>query len=273
MSPDMQPTEGAEKVICDISDGIAVIRFNRPEARNALDPESMQLLTEHLESTAKNAEVRAVVLTGTGDTFSAGADLKAALSGESGGFAANGPEAMGQLLTQIADHPKPTIARVQGNVYGGGNGLVAACDLSVAADDVRFAFSEVRLGLTPAVISVVCLPKMRPADAAELFLTGEKVPAQRVAAAGLINKVAAREELDTAVEAWTEQLRLGGPEALAGTKELIRRVPTMARADAFAYTAELSGGFFRSEEAREGMTALFQRRKPAWAESAGAEQE
>ncbi|MAT61204.1 MAG: enoyl-CoA hydratase [Micrococcales bacterium] len=254
-----------EKVVLEKSAGAATIRFNRPDARNALDPESMGLLAQHLETAAKADDIRVVVLTGTGNTFSAGADLKAALAGAEGGFTSSGPEAMADLLTQIADHPKPTIARVQGNVYGGGNGLVAACDLSVASDDVKFAFSEVRLGLTPAVISVVCLPKLRPADAAELFLTGERVSAQRVQAAGLINAAVPADALDGAVDRWVEQLRLGGPEALTGTKELIRRVPTMSRADGFTHTAELSGGFFRSTEAQEGMTALFQKRKPEWA--------
>lgn len=255
----------AAKVDCRTEGGVATIEFNRPEARNALDPESMVLLADHLRATAADDGVRAVVLTGVGDTFSAGADLKAALSGDAGGFAAAGPEAMAALLTSIADHPAPTIAKVQGNVYGGGNGLVAACDLAVAADHVRFAFSEVRLGLTPAVISVVCLPKLHRSDAAELFLTGERVSAERVRAAGMINAVVPAAELDGAVARWTRQLLLGGPAALAGTKELLRRVPAMSRADGFAYTAELSGEFFRSDEAREGMTALLQRRPPAWA--------
>jgi methylglutaconyl-CoA hydratase len=244
---------------------VATITLNRPEARNALDPASMRLLHRALSDSADDDAVRAVVLTGTGDTFSAGADLKAALSGQEGGFAANGPEAMADLLTAIAEHPKPTIARVQGNVYGGGNGLVAACDLSVAADHVRLAFSEVRLGLTPAVISVVCLPKLRPADAAELFLCGERVSAERVRAAGMINAVVPADGLDAAVSHWVGLLRRGGPEALAGTKQLLRRIPTMSRSDGYAWAAQLSGEFFRSDEAREGMTALLQRRPPAWA--------
>lgn len=254
---------GTEPVQYVAADGVATITFNRPQARNAIDAASMDLLRAALTASAADDSVRVVVITGTGDTFSAGADVKAALAGE--GFAAAGPEAMAALLAQIQDHPKPTIARVQGNVYGGGNGLVAACDLAVAADHVRFAFSEVRLGLTPAVISVVCLPKLHPADAAELFLTGERVPAERVRAAGMINAVVAAEELDAAVTRWVGQLRLGGPLALAGTKELLRRVPAMTRADGFEYTAEVSGQYFRSEEAREGMTALLQRRQPAWA--------
>lgn len=267
---DTSPHPGAETphrepVIHEVADGVATLTFNRPDARNALDPRSMSMLMDALGETADDERVRVVVITGNGDTFSAGADVKAALAGESGGFAAAGPGAMAALLARIQDHPKPTIARVQGNVFGGGNGLVAACDLAVAADTVRFAFSEVRLGLTPAVISVVCLPKLHPADAAELFLTGERVPAERVRAAGMINAVVPAAELDAAVRRWVDQLLLGGPKALAGTKDLLRRVRTLDRANGFAYTAEVSGAYFRSDEAREGMTALLQKRKPAWA--------
>lgn len=260
----MSGESAPESVLVTVAAGVATITFNRPQARNALDPRSMELLRQALADTAADDDVRVVVLTGTGDTFSAGADLKAALSGDSGGFAAAGPEAMAALLAEIQDHPKPTIAKVQGNVFGGGNGLVAACDLAVAAEHARFAFSEVRLGLTPAVISVVCLPKLHPADAAELFLTGERVSAERVQRAGMINAVVAADGLDGAVAGWVEQLQKGGPLALAGTKELLRRVPTMSRADGFDYTAELSGAFFRSEEAVEGMTALLQKRPARW---------
>jgi methylglutaconyl-CoA hydratase len=254
-------------VVYEVADQVATIRLNRPEARNALDPESMELLADLLDRAASDAAVRVVVLTGTGDTFSAGADVKAALAQDSGGFSGRGPDAMADLLIKIQDLPKPTIARVQGNVFGGGNGLVAACDLAIAVEPAQFAFSEVRLGLTPAVISVVCLPKLSRADAAELFLLGKRVAATRVRDAGLINAVAPVDQLDAGVTEWVEYLRMGGPEALAGTKELLREVPNMDRAAGFSHTAEVSGNFFRSPEAAEGMTALLGRRRPSWAPS------
>lgn len=264
MTADQDPAAAEESseptVVVSVDGGVATLRFNRPKARNALDPQSMELLRTALADAATDDAVRVVVLTGTGDTFSAGADLKAALVG---GFD-SGPRVMAELLAAIQDHPKPTIARVQGNVYGGGNGLVAACDLAVAVDHARFAFSEVRLGLTPAVISTVCLPKLHPADAAELFLTGERVPAERVARAGMINAVVPAEGLDGAVAGWVDQLRRGGPEALAGTKQLLRRVPELSRDDGFAWTAEYSLQFFQSAEAMEGMSALLQKRPASW---------
>ena len=210
-----------------------------------------------------------MVLTGTGSAFCAGADLRGATAGDADGFAAAGPAALVRVLEAILDHPKPTIARVQGHVAGGGNGLVAACDLSVAAEGVRFAFSEVRVGVAPAVISVVCLARMSPTHAAELLLTGERVSAERAREAGLVNAVVPADALDAAVGGWVDSLRRGGPGALAATKELLRRVPTLPRDDAFSWTAELSGSLFASDEAREGMTAFLQRRPAAWVPTSG----
>ncbi len=255
----------SDEVIVETTAGIATVRLNRPEARNALNGTAMAGLRQALSDTAADDTVRAVILTGTGTVFSAGADLKAAAAGDEGSFAATGPEAMAELLTQILQHPKPTIARVQGHVFGGGNGLVAACDLAIAVDTARFAFSEVRLGLTPAVISVVCLPRLSRADAMELFLFGERVSAARLVEAGMINAAVPEEELDATIGEWTGKLRAGGPLALAGSKELINRVPTMSRSDAFAWTAEKSGQYFRSPEAAEGITAFLQKRSPNWA--------
>lgn len=255
----------SDEVILEHADGVATIRLNRPQARNALNGSAMSALREALTSTALDDAVRVVVLTGTGTVFSAGADLKAAASGEEGSFAATGPEAMAELLAQIVDHPKPTIAKVQGDVFGGGNGLVASCDLAVAVDTARFAFSEVRLGLTPAVISVVCLAKLSRADAMELFLFGERVPAARLVAAGMLNAAVGADELDPTVAAWAGKLRAGGPAALTGSKELINRVPTMGRDEAFGWTAAKSGEYFRSPEAAEGILAFLQKRPPNWA--------
>jgi methylglutaconyl-CoA hydratase len=165
----------------------------------------------------------------------------------------------------MLDHPKPIIGRVQGHVAGGGNGLVAACDLAIASEDARFAFTEVRVGVAPAIISVVCLQVMHRRDAQELLLTGERVSAHRVLSAGLVTQVVEPEALDAAVAAYVDQLVQGGPEAIARTKELLRRVPAMPREDAFAWTAEVSAGLFTSSEAREGMTAFLEKRKPEWA--------
>ena len=247
-----------------VDGGVATITLNRPDQKNRLDPAAMQLLIAHINAAAADASVRSIVVTGSGTTFCAGADLLAAVNAEAGGFAGSGPELLAAVLTTMLDCPKPIIAKVQGHVAGGGNGLIAACDLAVASADARFAFSEVRVGVAPSVISVVCLAVMHRRDAQELLLTGERVDADRVLRAGLITAVVPAGGLDAAVSALTEQIRAGGPEAVANTKELLRRVPTMDRTDAFAWTAEKSAALFSSEEAREGMTAFLQKRPPSW---------
>lgn len=252
-------------VLLDVVDGVATITLNRPDAKNRLDADGMAALLEHLRSTAASDDVRVVILTGTGNTFCAGADLAGAVAAQSGGFAKGGTSALVDVLDAMLDHPKPIIGRIQGHVAGGGNGLVAACDIAVAVESARFAFSEVRLGLAPAIISVVCIPRMSPRDAAELLLTGERVSAERVMRAGLVTAVAEPEALDATVESYVGAFLACGPSALAATKELLRRVPTMPRDAAFEWTAQLSAELFTSDEAREGMTAFLTKRPPAWA--------
>ncbi len=259
-------TAADEAVTYAVEDGVATLTLNRPDARNVLNAESLVPLVEGLAAAAVDDDVRVVVLTGTGPAFCAGADLRGAQT-DAGGFASSGPRLMVAALEALLDHPKPTIARVQGHVAGGGNGLVAACDLAVAADSATFAFSEVRVGVAPAVISVVCLRVMRPRDAAELFLTGQRVSAERAMDSGLVNRVVPAPDLDHAVAAWVAHLRLGGPTAMAATKQLLRQVPATTRDAGFAFTAELSAALFAGAEATEGMTAFVERRPPSWAPS------
>jgi methylglutaconyl-CoA hydratase len=248
-----------------VDSGVATITLASPESRNVLTAESMRALVEHLSAAANDDAVRVVVLTGEGNTFCAGADLLGASSADADSFAARGPRALVAVLETMLLLPKPIVARVQGHVAGGGNGLVAAADLAVAAESAKFAFSEVRVGVAPAVISVVCLARMTPSYARELLLTGERVTAHRVLEAGLLTAVAADDALDAVVSTYVDQLLLGGPEALARTKELLRRVPGMPHDEAFTWTAELSASLFSSTEAREGMSAFLERRKPSWA--------
>lgn len=248
-----------------VAGAVATITLASPETRNVLTADTMRGLVEHLSAAAADPEVRVVVLTGEGGTFCAGADLAGAAAAEGDSFTSAGPRALVAVLETMLLHPKPIVARVQGHVAGGGNGLVAAADLAVAAESAKFAFSEVRVGVAPAVISVVCLARMTPAHARELLLTGERVTAHRVREAGLVTAVAEDDALDAVVASYVDQLLLGGPEALAATKELLRRVPTMSNDEAFTWTAELSASLFGGDEAREGMTAFLQRRRPSWA--------
>lgn len=245
-------------VLAEVSSGVAYITLNRPDQRNRLDAEAMTLLRDHLRAAGVDPSVRVVVLTGSGSTFCSGADLSAA------GLVAAGPGLLVEVLTAIMDCPVPVIAKVGGHVAGGGNGLVAACDLAIASEDARFAFSEVRVGVAPAIISVVCLAVMNRRDAQELLLGGERVDAHRALRAGLLTAVAPADGLDDLVAGYVEQVMAGGPQAVRTTKDLLRRVPRMPIDDAFAWTAGVSAEAFTSAEAHEGMSAFLAKRPAPW---------
>jgi methylglutaconyl-CoA hydratase len=277
----------SEPTLYRFEGAVATITLNDPERRNALSPALVNSLGDHLAAAAIDPACRAVVITNAGPAFCSGADLKAgaasgsAPEGVGEGPPGSAPEGVGEgppgsapegpryglaeLLTAILDHPKPVVGKIAGHCMGGGVGLAAACDISVAAADARFGFTEVRVGVAPAVISVVCLAKLRTADALQLFLTGEQIQAGRAAEVGLVNLAVPREELDSSVTHLLDMLLEGGPAALASAKRLVRQVPSMSRADAFAWTSRLSAELFASPEAAEGMAAFRERRRPSWA--------
>lgn len=254
----------ADAVRYEVAAGVATLTLDRPDSKNRLDVVGMAALADGLRRAAEDDAVRVVVLTGTGSTFCAGADLSAAATGDADGFTGSGPQALVTVLTAMLAHPKPIIAKIQGHVAGGGNGLVAASDIAVASTQARFAFSEVRLGVAPAVISVVCLQVMHRRAAQELLLTGERVDADRALRSGLVTAVAEPDALDAVVQGYIDGLVAGGPIALARTKELLRRVPALPVDEAFDVTAVMSAGLFASDEAREGMTAFLEKRRPSW---------
>lgn len=241
---------------------VATLTLDQPENRNALTPALLDGLGDGLKAAVRDDSVRVVVLTNTGPAFCAGADLK-------GGGLAPARHDLPGILAAIQDSPKPVVARIAGHCMGGGVGLAAACDLSIAGPGVRFGFTEVRIGAAPAIISVVCLPKMRRGDALELFLTGERISAARAAEVGLITAVAGDEDLDTVTDSVVAKLLAGGPSALAAAKRLVFEVPGRDRTEAFEMTAESSRGLFASAEAAEGMAAFREKRSPSWAQPEG----
>jgi methylglutaconyl-CoA hydratase len=255
------PTDGA--TLLDLSRGVATITLNRPESRNALSVELVESLGGHLDEALADPAVRAIVLTNVGNTFCAGADLKAALAGTGPAAAPTGRSFL-EIFDLILDAPKPVIGRLAGHCLAGGLGLAAACDISVASDQATFGFTEVRIGVAPAVISVVCLPKLRRSDALELFLTGERISAARAAEVGLITRAVAHDDLDAAVADVVGKVVRGGPLALAAAKQLIARVPEMGRAEAFAWTGPMSTALFASEEGQEGISAFREKRDASW---------
>lgn len=252
----------SQPTLYELRERAAWITLNQPERRNALSDEIITSLRRDLERAIADDAVRAIVITGTGTAFCAGADLKAG-----GGAAISADDhPFIRILRLIWDSPKPVIARVNGPAFGGGVGLAAACDLVVAADSVAFSFSEVRIGVVPAMISVVVIPKIGINNAMYLFLTGEKFSAARAAEIGLVHRVVPADQLDQAVAEICGLIRLGGPNAIREAKQLVRRVPTMPMGEAFQYTADLIGKLFSSPEAAEGMRAFVSKTKPNWAE-------
>ena len=239
----------SELVRLEIRDRIATITLDSPANRNALSVQLVEELLAHVRTAAADDGAHVVVLSHTGPAFCAGADLKAR--------AQRAEIPLPDLLAALWELPKPIVARVGGPARAGGVGVVAACDLAVASPAATFAFSEVRLGLVPAVISAVCLPRLTHGDALELFLTGDVFEAERAAAAGLVTVVA--EDVDAAVADLVAKLRLGAPHALAAAKQLVRGPIDFAELEA------LSREFFAGDDAREGVAAFMEKRPPRWA--------
>lgn len=253
-------------VIYAIKDGVATLILNRPDNKNALSAELVNALAAALADAEDDQSVRAIVLTNHGNTFCAGADLKATSNDKP-------LVTLVDLFRIMQGSKKPIVASVSGHCMGGGVGLAAACDLSVAAQDVLFGFTEVRIGVAPAIISVVCLPKMRRADAMELFLSGEKISAERAAQVGLINHSVPMQDLDAKVKEIAKKLVQGGPNALAASKQLVYQVPNDDADEAFAWTAELSAALFKSAEAKEGIAAFRSRQTAAWVPESESEKD
>jgi len=251
-----------EAVKVTTAGGVMTATLADVENRNALGAALVQGLYDALAAANADPAVRALVVTNEGNTFCAGANLKQQSGASPGDKPAVGFE---ELLHAIQTSPTPVIGRIAGHVVGGGNGLAAALDISIAADDAKFGFSEVRLGVAPAIISVVCLPKMRSGEAMEAFLRGNRFPAARAAELGLINRAVPREQLDAAVGEVLGDLRKGGPNALGQAKRLVYEVPGMEPKQAFQWAARLSAELFRGAEAAAGMKAFLTRSKPPWA--------
>ena len=238
---------------------VRTITLDSPGNANALSTGLLAQLRQALEDAMTDPGVRVVVLTGSGKVFCAGADLKEALASPAGATSL-----MAGVVELLWNCAKPTICRVNGAARAGGIGLVAACDIAIATERASFAFSEVRIGVVPAVISVPCLRRMTPRAAAEYFLTGEVFGAGRAAEIGLLTKVVGPADLDSETARYAGLLLRGAPRALAGTKGVLRDVTAQTVAAGLASMAELSGAFFASDEAREGMTAFAAKRAPAW---------
>jgi methylglutaconyl-CoA hydratase len=254
----LEVTDHGHLVRSDSRGAVAWLTIDSHANRNALGGPVLAGLLSALQSSLEDPDVRVVVITSTGDVFSSGADLRDTT--DSGVI----EQAYRDLFGGIMNAAKPVVARLNGHCFGGAIGLAAVCDLSVTVDDALFAFTEVRLGRTATLASVVSLPRLRVADAAELLLRGNRIDGARAAALGLVNKSVPRAQLDTEVDAVLSDLLAGGPQALANTKLLLRAVPQISSTEAwdlaFRITRETAG----SSEAEEGSAAFREGRDPSW---------
>ncbi len=248
---------------------VAWVWLARPEVHNAFGVELIVELTLAFTTLASSEPTRVVVLAGEGSSFSAGADvnwMKRSLEYTVEENIADARRLEG-LFAAITDCPRPVIARVHGAALGGGAGLVAACDFAVAAEGAKFGFTEVRLGIVPAVISPFVLGKIGAGAARPLFLTGERFDAARALRVGLVQEVTAPEALDGAVDKLVKHLLACGPRAIATAKTLVARVPHLSREEAREFTTRLIAETRVTPEAQEGLRAFLEKRPASWSQS------
>ena len=249
--------------------GVLTLCINRPEVHNAFDAEMIRELTAALRAADKDETVRMVMITGTGSCFSAGADLNWMRSQVEASQDENERDALrlAELMRSLNYLSKPTIARINGAAFGGGLGLIAACDITVAVDNARFGLTEARLGLAPAVISPYVIRRIGEANARRYFLSAERFDSQRAYDIGMIQQSVAADQLDEAIEESISQVLKSGPSAVAHCKQLVFKI---AGHDADSqkitdeHTARLIANLRVSGEGQEGLAAFLEKRKPDW---------
>ena len=257
-----------ETIRVERSAKVGRIWLDRPEVHNAFNSKMVGELRAALRSLAADDAVRVVVLSGTGKSFCAGADLNWMRQIIRYSYEQNLAESLelAEWLHELSALPKPTVARVNGAAIGGGAGFASACDIIIASTDARFGLSEVKIGLVPACIAPYVLRRTGEGRARQYFLTGERFDARRALEIGLVNVAVEPAELDRKVDDVVSSLISSGPEALAKAKELLARVPGMSFDEAKRYTAEMIAGLRTSAEGQEGMAAFLEKRKPKWSE-------
>ncbi|MBU6997168.1 MAG: enoyl-CoA hydratase/isomerase family protein [Theionarchaea archaeon] len=245
--------------------GVLHVVLNRPDVYNAFNEQVIEELTECFTRIPQN-ESHCVVLTGNGRHFCAGADLGWMQKVASYTKEENSEDSrkMALMFETIDRCPKPVIGRVNGSAFGGGVGLTAVCDYVVCSEKAHFAFSEINLGIVPAVISTYVLPKIGISRGRALFLSGERFTAHDAVAMGLVHTVCPAEELDRVCEEKVEILRSSGPRAMAAVKEMMRKWSALPREEYARYTTELIASLRASEEGKEGISAFLEKRRPVW---------
>jgi len=253
-------------ILIEITDSTATVFLNRPEVHNAFNEIVIAEMTEAFGHLGEDEQVRAVVLTGKGKSFCAGADLKWMRKMKDFSYEENFDDAyrLFGMMRAVYRCPKPTIAMVNGSAFGGGNGLLSACDIAVASVYARFSLSEVKLGLAPAVISPYIMKKIGEGYAREFMMTGERIDAETAYRIGLVNRIAEPEKLQEEVDHLTGLFTAAGPQALKMCKEMIHRISDMDEEAMGKYNADLIAKLRMSDEGQEGIAAFFDKRKPKW---------
>ena len=252
---------------CERNGHVATVQLNRPDLRNAFNETSIAELADVFRTLGSDAEVRAIVLAAQGTAFCAGADLNWMKKMAAYTHEENRADAaqLAQMLHAIYTCPKPVVAKVQGDCYAGGMGLVAVCDIAVAAEEANFCLSEVRLGLIPATISPYVIRAMGENAARRYFLTAERFSATEAARIGFVHQVVKGGELDGAVGEIVKNLTNASPNAVREAKRLVREVGGMPLTAALiADTAQCIADIRSSSEGREGVQSFLEKRKPNW---------
>ena len=254
----------------DIQRPVARVTLDRPDLHNAFNSELIRETTAAFNELASNSEVRAIVLAGNGKSFCAGADLNWMKSMASYTREENiaDAQAAARMFFAIAKCPKPVIARVHGAALGGGAGAVAASDIAIAVESATFGFTEVKLGIVPAVISPFVISRIGPGKARQYFITGERFNASVALNLGLVQHVVADETaLDALIDSMIGQILTSAPGAIAAVKDLIFGVAARTMEGAFEFTSEAIADARASQEGQEGMRAFLAHEKPRWARS------
>jgi len=249
--------------------GVLTLQLNRPDVHNAFGEQLIRELTRALEAAADDPAVRVLVVTGAGKSFSAGADMQWMSSMVAASAEENELDAqhLARMLRRLNYFPKPTIARINGAAIGGGVGLLACCDIIIAAESAQFALTEVRLGLVPAVISPFVFRSIGESQSRRFFLTGERFDAATAQGLGLVHRVVANSELDSAVNTQIEFLLQGGPAALKYAKRLVFSAAghdNSRQRQIDEDNARLIARLRVSEEGQEGLRAFLEKRLPSW---------
>ena len=254
-------------LLTSLSRGVLTLTLNRPEKHNALNAQLLDELHAALLDAQANDAVRVIVLTGAGASFCAGADIAnmRAMRDASEGENLDDARRVAQCMRALDEVERPVIARVNGNVFGGGVGLIACCDIAIGVATAKFSLSEVRLGLVPATISPYVIAAIGQRQARRLFLTATSFDATEAQHVGLLHEVVSTEELDSSVQQLTSQILLNGPSAVREAKRLIRNVTGRSDRDVLVEeTSELLAKLRVSDEGKEGLSAFLDKRKPNW---------